>query len=90
MSALQVAETIEQLVKDGKAPEELLQAAKLLRSQAKRIESLDWVSMCAADVVGAWPKMTIRTIGDMKSRMDLLQEALKSSVPVPPTIADAD
>ena len=44
--------------------------------QRGRAESLELVLSYAKDIVDAWPKMTLRTLGQMTSRISALKEAL--------------
>lgn len=42
-------------------------------------ESLELVMICAKDIVEAWPKTTMRTLGEMTKRMDTLRQALEQA-----------
>jgi hypothetical protein len=39
-------------------------------------ENLELALICAEDIVDAWPKMTVRTIGAMTNRIETLRQAL--------------
>lgn len=40
-------------------------------------ESLELLFVCVQDIVDAWPKITMRTLGQMTARIDTLRQALK-------------
>jgi hypothetical protein len=42
-------------------------------------EAMDLILICARDIVNAWPKTTIRTLGEMTKRMDTLRQALEAA-----------
>ncbi len=51
-------------------------AANEIRHQSGRMKKLNMVIELAAEVVDAWPKMTLRTLGSMALRIDALRNAV--------------
>ena len=44
----------------------------------QQFQELELVLICAQDIVNAWPRTTMRTLGDMTKRMDTLRQALEA------------
>jgi hypothetical protein len=49
-----------------------------LKEAEKKLDAMELVVVCAADIVEAWPKMTMRTLSQMTVRMDTLRQALEA------------
>lgn len=50
-----------------------------MHNEQEKNEALELAIICANDIVAAWPKITIRTLGEMTKRIDTLRQALKAA-----------
>jgi hypothetical protein len=48
-------------------------------TEEKRKEALELLFVCVQDIVDAWPKITMRTLGQMTTRIETLKQALEEA-----------
>jgi hypothetical protein len=53
--------------------------AEVAQQEKNRTEALALVFICAQDIVDAWPKLTMRTLGQMTARIETLRQALAAA-----------
>lgn len=50
---------------------------RALKAEAK-LEAMELLIICAQDIVAAWPRFTLRTVGLMTRSIDTLKQAIDS------------